>query len=35
MAQKASELRPLKTTLDSLSKIFVDEITARLIAEDL
>jgi predicted transcriptional regulator len=35
MAQKPPDLRPLKTTLDTLSKIFVDGITAKFIAEDL
>ena len=35
MAQKPPELRPLKTTLDTLNKIFVDGITAKFIAEDL
>jgi predicted transcriptional regulator len=35
MTPKAPELRPIKTTLESLSKIFVDGITAKFIAEDL
>jgi predicted transcriptional regulator len=35
MAKQSPELRPIKTTLNSLSKIFVDGITAKFIDEDL
>jgi predicted transcriptional regulator len=33
--KKPPEPQPLRTTLDTLSKIFVDEITAKFIAEEL
>ena len=34
MAKKPPDLRPLKTTLGTLNKIFVDGITAKFIAEE-